>query len=114
MSGPFLVIFAVLVVGGWAVWMLLRSSRERASVQKELRDPRHNTLAYAVPEWQDPAVVLAALENTRASSLEHGTTWALGTCSSSTSGDSGSTVAASTASFGLSCGLTRDLGTNAR
>ena len=56
------IVFTVLLVLGVAVALAMRSwVREEARTEALIESPETNTVSYAVPDGQDPAILAAAL-----------------------------------------------------
>jgi len=59
---PIVITLAILVLGLIVLYVVREQVKHREQVDAELSDPRTSTLEYVVPTGQDPAVILAPLE----------------------------------------------------
>ena len=62
MAFPIVILLALVVIALVVLYMVREQVRRRAWVEEELHDDRVPTLEYAVPQGQDPMVIINALQ----------------------------------------------------
>jgi hypothetical protein len=62
MAFPIVILLGLLIIAAFVLYLLREQLRRRARIDEELHDDQVPTLEYAVPQGQDPVVILTALE----------------------------------------------------